>query len=129
MKLTPHLHLVPSSRMRGAKTPLPNTPSRSRAQFKKAHGQLCLLPLILIKPVVTFITEILIHFALRVSVPMIILTAGISHTRTNGLLLVEQRCVPYNAIALCTKSCMVMDSHLFSPRRELFVSEFYRSPS
>jgi hypothetical protein len=37
--LTTHLHLVPRSRMRGAVTPLTNTPSRRGAQLK-AQGQL-----------------------------------------------------------------------------------------
>jgi hypothetical protein len=34
MKLTPHLHLVPRSRMHGAIPPLPNTPSWRGAQLK-----------------------------------------------------------------------------------------------
>jgi hypothetical protein len=34
MKLTTHLHLVSTSRMRGAIPPLPNTPSRRGAQLK-----------------------------------------------------------------------------------------------
>jgi hypothetical protein len=33
-----HLHLVPRSRMHGTIPPLPNTPSRRGAQFKKSTG-------------------------------------------------------------------------------------------
>jgi hypothetical protein len=42
MKLTTHLHLEPRSRMRGAITPLPNTPLWRGAQLKKAQRQLYL---------------------------------------------------------------------------------------
>jgi hypothetical protein len=35
VKLTTHLHLVPRSKMLGATSPLPNTPSWRGAQFKK----------------------------------------------------------------------------------------------
>jgi hypothetical protein len=47
VKLTTHLYLVPKSRMRGAITPLPNTPSRRGARlkntgitlpYKRSHG-------------------------------------------------------------------------------------------
>jgi hypothetical protein len=40
VKLTTHLHLVPSSRMRGAIPPFPNTSSWRGAQLKKAQEQL-----------------------------------------------------------------------------------------
>jgi hypothetical protein len=43
VKLTTHLHLVPTSRMRGAPPPLPNTPSWRDAQLKIARATLPLL--------------------------------------------------------------------------------------
>jgi hypothetical protein len=42
VKLTTYLHLVTRSRMRGAISPLPNTPPRCGAQLKVAQGQLYL---------------------------------------------------------------------------------------
>jgi hypothetical protein len=41
-KLTNHFNLVPRSRIRGAISPLPNTPSWRGAELNKAEGQLYL---------------------------------------------------------------------------------------
>jgi len=50
MKLTTHLHLVPRSRMRGTKPPLPQYAFMAWCSVKKSAGATLSLPYLLWKP-------------------------------------------------------------------------------